>query len=925
MKLHLSWPVIAPDPNLRVWRIYGNQYQDRLVKGELLAEVPASETTAEVEIDEGWWRFTIAGVTRPEQETPWETCASVVEGIFSARGAGDVPSTPEEVGAGAVAEGFVRAVIRAPAPSSRAHRIQLVGGPPAGVISDPAFGHLLGEYVQLPADLQEGDAAAEQSPAFQLEGQGRTDARTLWVRPISAEGTPGTAVLRTLHSPERAHMHRFVVASIDRTAGTYSGFPAPASTDAWESSATYGFRARTLPLPGGAGWAGYGAVGGGGLWSSLKSIGVYTDNGKIRTNEIDLGASVLFQLDLYHEAHRRDGVWTTKPMGFFAGGFPAFPHEHARVRNTREGACWAWREVLTGGKPRQPLREVWWEVSTSETSPVPVTDADFQRVVPGQVLRARYFVVRLRWFEPYPWFRFATGSVHVGVLRSRLYLEGAGSPEGVTHAPKGAWYRDTTAGSAIYSKTTDSGATGWVQLAASADLAAYLKVNGSVPMTGNLQMGSQRVTGMGDPVDPQDAATKAYVDARAPVDWKASARAASTANVSVSSAPASIDGVTLANTDRVLLKDQTAPAENGLYVFNGAGSALTRATDADASAEVTAGMVVPVAEGTVNADTFWLLTTNDPITLGTTGLTFTQFGAGGVSDHGALGGLGDDDHAQYVAKDGRSGGQTVKGGTAANEHLDLEATAHATKGSVRVPRGAPSTKAAGGVWVDTPHLAFQDNEGTPATHEVRHDEEHGAWDRWILATGSTDDVYRIAGLRHAGNAAAVTPALGRIYAMPMPIGRKRTLDQLAFYLVTNAAAGGQARIGLYRNKSDTEPKPDALVLDSGAIATDTGAPVLKTYAPGSTVLTPGLYWLVLFFGTAAGTIRGVTGAAPVCQSVLPIVGFGNTFNASDQVLGWYLDQAFGALPSPFGTPTGKWTQGALGSNLYFFAGARFSA
>lgn len=107
-------------------------------------------------------------------------------------------------------------------------------------------------------------------------------------------------------------------------------------------------------------------------------------------------------------------------------------------------------------------------------------------------------------------------------------------------------------------------------------------------------------------------------------DYKASVRAATTANITLSGAQ-TIDGVSVIAGDRVLVKNQSTGSQNGIYVA--ASGAWARATDADSSTEVTAGMFVPVAEGTVNADTFWLLTTNDPITLGSTSLTFAQFGA----------------------------------------------------------------------------------------------------------------------------------------------------------------------------------------------------------------------------------------------------------------------------------------------------------
>lgn len=108
-----------------------------------------------------------------------------------------------------------------------------------------------------------------------------------------------------------------------------------------------------------------------------------------------------------------------------------------------------------------------------------------------------------------------------------------------------------------------------------------------------------------------------------PLGW-APVRVASTANVSTSSAPSSIDGVTLASGNRILLKDQTTGSANGIYTFASAGSALTRATDFDASSEAFPAGIVAVSEGTVNGNTLWQHTTPAGLTLGTTSLTFAQ-------------------------------------------------------------------------------------------------------------------------------------------------------------------------------------------------------------------------------------------------------------------------------------------------------------
>jgi hypothetical protein len=151
--------------------------------------------------------------------------------------------------------------------------------------------------------------------------------------------------------------------------------------------------------------------------------------------------------------------------------------------------------------------------------------------------------------------------------------------------------------------------------------------------SGDVSFNSVKITSLADPVSAQDAATKAYVDAaRMGLDVKASVRVATTANITLSGTQ-TIDGVSLSADDRVLVKNQSTASQNGIYVV--AAGVWGRASDADTSSEVTAGMFTFVAEGTVNADSGWVLTTNDSITLGTTALTFAQFSGAGQITAGA--------------------------------------------------------------------------------------------------------------------------------------------------------------------------------------------------------------------------------------------------------------------------------------------------
>lgn len=147
-----------------------------------------------------------------------------------------------------------------------------------------------------------------------------------------------------------------------------------------------------------------------------------------------------------------------------------------------------------------------------------------------------------------------------------------------------------------------------------------------------LSLNNQKLVAVADPTVGTDGANKQYVDAvAAGRDWKESVRVKTTANLNLASPGATINGVTMAANDRVLVANQTTGSENGIYVWNGAAVAMTRAADADTSADLSAGATVSVMEGTVDADTRWTLTTNDPITLGTTTLVFTKDAGGGTT------------------------------------------------------------------------------------------------------------------------------------------------------------------------------------------------------------------------------------------------------------------------------------------------------
>lgn len=210
-------------------------------------------------------------------------------------------------------------------------------------------------------------------------------------------------------------------------------------------------------------------------------------------------------------------------------------------------------------------------------------------------------------------------------------------------------------------RLADSGQTIAQVIAAGAAAAPQgdLKANGSVAMIADLNLGGHKATNAADGAGNTDLTTLQQVTAAINAafaaavstiaDWKQSVRLATTTALAASTlvgnvrtanangALPTIDGVAPAVNDRILDKDHGTGSSRGVYVVTSLGSGgapwvLTRAADFDVSAEVTAGATVVVTEGTANGPgnanggNVFMLTTPDPITLGSTSLTFARIG-----------------------------------------------------------------------------------------------------------------------------------------------------------------------------------------------------------------------------------------------------------------------------------------------------------
>lgn len=132
------------------------------------------------------------------------------------------------------------------------------------------------------------------------------------------------------------------------------------------------------------------------------------------------------------------------------------------------------------------------------------------------------------------------------------------------------------------------------------------------------------------------------------LDFKQSARLATTANITLSGTQ-TIDGVAAIVGDRVLVKNQATASQNGIYVVSASGWA--RSADANATGEITAGMLVVIEEGTLQADQLWQLITDGGVVVGTTNLVFAEV-------TGALARI-----ATTVQKDSSTGAAQIPAGT----------------------------------------------------------------------------------------------------------------------------------------------------------------------------------------------------------------------------------------------------------------------
>ncbi len=224
------------------------------------------------------------------------------------------------------------------------------------------------------------------------------------------------------------------------------------------------------------------------------------------------------------------------------------------------------------------------------------------------------------------------------------------------------------------------------------DFDAGVRTNRLDQMTapsGAVSLNSQKITNLADPTADADAANKGYVDGVAQgLDIKDSVRAATTANITISTAlnnGDTLDGVSLSTNDRVLVKNQNTSSENGIYIV---GSSPARADDLAAGADA-AGAFTFVESGTVNGDNAFVCSSDKgSAVVGTNNLTFVQFsGAGQITAGDGL-----DKSANTLSVDLKSNGGLVIEST----EIAVDLGASSITGTLAVSDGGTGSTSASG-------------------------------------------------------------------------------------------------------------------------------------------------------------------------------------------------------------------------------------
>lgn len=552
-RIRLPWTWNDQDAGAFATRVYASRFVDQ--KGWKVAEVSADDRAAEFDIDEGAWWFSVLRVWVSGAEDDWQAPGAPriefnTDTLLGQTSTGAATAEPANAAAALVDSSLeARVAFDAPTPSDPPAKVQVIEGASAET------GRVLAEVEAMPAGPLGADYGRQVSAAFPAEG--RPDAaKTLTLRAISRAGVPSSSpVTVTVRTPPLDQFHE--VALVNISGATHTGMPTPASTDAFEYDGTDGLRLKTWPADGSSMGSDYGD-GTTGMIAETEFGAILCNSAKVESDELDVGAVCTFRLSIVDTVARKSAAGLIGALDTPLWWLVPDPVSDVDLRVARNSPLWLARETYTGGSPRQPLRECRWEYVISDSSSVSHADSDYRAYVPGMIVRGRYLRVRLVLYEPTGAHQIIcpTASVTAQLIRTPVVIQ-SGTPEASLTRPPGMLAVDSDTG-AVYAKASGLGNAGW-----KSNAIALRETGGPTVLAVGAVADGQAVERSGSTLVGRTRATIRVTFA-------------STANVDTTSAPGTIDAASASAGDIILLRSQSTPSQNGVWIHQGTGNAMTR-------------------------------------------------------------------------------------------------------------------------------------------------------------------------------------------------------------------------------------------------------------------------------------------------------------------------------------------------------------